>query len=358
MNLTIPKLTDDAVSRMPLEAGRAELLEEIMSTVAPDRPTDRPTLVPSPSRGRWLAPLAAAALVAGIAAASLWASGLLPDEDTSVATQPGEQAGNRAVLAAPGWEVTSTESGDDGYGEVSYEKAGARFSITWYPASSYESYVTDREHITDPPAPGKPVEVLGRPGQLWAYDAQDHTVIREVEDGFWIELRGSGMDEAGYRALLGQLTMVGEAGYEASLPEEFVTADERAAAIASMLKGITAASGAEGPDGLPVQVSPTEQDPYQLGADVAGAYACAWFEAFDNAVAHDQAGLADEAARVLGTSRDWPVLVEMNERGDYPEVIWELADQVAAGEVPEGYREGLGCQVSPPRAAGPTSPAR
>ena len=36
--MLIPKLTDDAVSRLPLESGRAELLEEIMSTVAPDRP--------------------------------------------------------------------------------------------------------------------------------------------------------------------------------------------------------------------------------------------------------------------------------------------------------------------------------
>ena len=44
----IPKLTDDAISRLPLESGRAELLEEIMSTVAPDRQDpdtlDDPTL--------------------------------------------------------------------------------------------------------------------------------------------------------------------------------------------------------------------------------------------------------------------------------------------------------------------------
>ena len=118
----IPKLTDDSVSLLPLESGRAELLEEIMSTVTPDRTLDEPTPVPSRNRGRWLAPVAAAAVVAGIVAGSLWASGLLPDEDTSVATQPGAQAGKRPVLDAPGWEVTSTESGDDGYGEVNYEK--------------------------------------------------------------------------------------------------------------------------------------------------------------------------------------------------------------------------------------------
>jgi hypothetical protein len=339
---TTVKLTDEAVSLLPLQAGRAELLEEIMSTSVLSSPAPETNRPPS-RRSRWLVPVAAAAAVAGIVAGSLWASGLLPDGNSSVATQPGAQPGHRAVLDAPGWEVASTESGDDGYGEVSYEKAGAQFTITWYPAESYESYVVDREHITDPPAPGEPVEVLGRPGQLWAYDAQDHTVIREVEDGFWIEFRGSGVDEAAYRALLDRLTMVGNAGYEASLPEEFVTSDERNAAIASMLDGISAASGAEGPNGVPVRVRSTEQDPYQLGADVAGAYTCAWLEAFGNATAHDQAGQAEEAARVLGTARDWPVLQEMNDRGEYPEVIWDYADQVAAGQVPEGYREGLGC---------------
>jgi hypothetical protein len=337
-----PKLTDDAVSMLPLQAGRAELLEEIMSTSVLQSEAPR-TQGPRRRGSRWLVPIAAAAAVAGIVAGSLWGSGLLPDGEPSAATRPGGQPGGLAVLEAPGWEVASTESGDDGYGEVSYEKAGARFTITWYPAASYESYVVDREHISDPPAPGETVQVLGRPGQLWAYDAQDHTVIREVEDGFWTEFRGSGMEEAAYRALLGQLTIVGGAGYEASLPEEFVTAEERDAAIASMLDGITAASGAEGPDGVPVRVRSTQQDPYQLGADVAGAYACAWLEAFDNAVAHDQARQANEAARVLGTARDWPVLDEMNDRGDYPEVIWDYADQVAAGKVPEGYREGLGC---------------
>ena len=46
---------------------------------------------------------------------------------------------------------------------------------------------------------------------------------------------------------------------------------------------------------------------------------------------------------MLGTARDWPVLNDMDARGDYPEVVWEYAAAVAAGEVAEGHREGLGC---------------
>jgi hypothetical protein len=344
----IPKLTDDAVSLLPLEAGRAELLEEIMSTVAPDRQTAEPT-PPTPSRRGWLVPLAAAAVVAGIAVSSLWWRGGPGDSGAESTTTHGAAAqaqlreqGFRAVLDAPGWTVSATEADDDGYGEVDYEKGRSSFQITWYPEDSYADYVKDREHIIDPPAPGVPIDVLGVPGRMWAYDATDHTVIREVENGHWMEFRGSGMDEVAYRALLGQLRLVGLADYEASLPDSYVTATERDDAAAAMLAGITRASGADWP-GQPVAVTSSEQDPYQLGAAVAGAYACAWLEDFEQATKAGDRARAGEAARVLGTSRDWPVLNQMNDRGDYPEVVWAYAHDVASGKIPEGYREGLGC---------------
>ena len=49
------------------------------------------------------------------------------------------------------------------------------------------------------------------------------------------------------------------------------------------------------------------------------------------------------AAQVLATSHDWPVLQQMDDRGDYPEVLWQLADQAAAGQLPDWYADGLGC---------------
>jgi hypothetical protein len=33
----------------------------------------------------------------------------------------------------------------------------------------------------------------------------------------------------------------------------------------------------------------------------------------------------------------------MDARGDYPEVLWGLADEVRAGQVPDWYADGLGC---------------
>ncbi len=340
----IPKLTDDAISRLPLEAGRAELLEEIMSTVAPDRHNDtlaEPSGRPTSRRTRWVAPLAAAAVVAGLAGGTVWWQQHRPASDGSnhVAAPLGLPDGQAVVLDAPGWKVDSL-SGDG----LVFRKGEANLEITSYAAKDYASYVEDREHIVDPAAPGEPIQVLGRPAQMWAYSADDHTAIREVQDGHWMEFRAQGLDQAGYLALLGQLRLTSEAEFNASLPDGYVTKGERPAAAEKILRDIEDVSGADFPSGTSFQLRDGDsKDRYQFGAEVVAQYTCAWLESFDDAKTHEQSGRAAEAVRVLGTARDWPILQEMNPKGDYPEVVWDYADQVAAGQVPEGYREGLGC---------------
>jgi hypothetical protein len=334
------KLTDHAVSSLPLESGRAELLEEIMSTVATDRQTTEPTEPPTRRRG-WLIPAAAAAVVAGIAVSSLWWQHLGRDDEEGghAASSLGLPQGQGIVLDAPGWKVDSL--GEDG---VQFRKGEANLEVTSYDADSYESYVVDREHVVDPPAPGQPVEVLNRAAQMWAYSKNDHTVIREVEDGHWLEVRGQGMDRAEYLALLDQLRLTSTEEFNASLPEGYVTEDERSEVGQQIIGDIEAVSGAGFPDGTTLQLDEGDsQDRYQFGVEVVGAYACAWLESYDNAEAHDQPALAAEALRVLGTSRAWPILKEMDKTGDYPDVLWQIADEARAGQLQPWYREGLGC---------------
>jgi hypothetical protein len=310
-----------------------------MSTVAPDTLAEPATASRRPSR--WVAPLAAAAVVAGLAGGTVWWQHQRPVQDgaekpASTLDLPADRG---IVLDASGWTVDSS-SGDG----MVWRHGDANLEITSYPAASYDSYVTDREHIVDPPAPGAPMEVLGRNAQMWAYSADDHTAIREVEDGHWLEFRASGLDRDGFVALLGELRVAAEGEFDASLPDDFVTVSEREGAAADLLAEIRSVSGAGFPAGSSLRLGEGEaKDGYQFGAEVAGQYACAWLEAFENAKSHGQAARAHEAADVLGTSRQWPVLIRMDGRGDYPEVLWEFADQVAAGQVPEGYREGLGC---------------
>ncbi len=351
----IPKLTDEAVSSLPLGSGRAELLEEIMTTVAPDRQNAEPTpLHGGHGRARWLVPLAVAAAVAAVASSPLWWGGGQDGSDGSPDTfqaapdSPG--TGYRAVVTAPGWRAEYVSEDDKYGGEVQYTNGGQNLAISWYPEKTYQDYLTDREHIPypDPPAPGDAVEVLGVAGQLWAYSATDHTVMREPDLGHWMEFRGDGMDRAAFEELLTHLKLVSLEEFESALPSSFVTAGDRPAAVKKILDEIEAVTGVTVPAGTTLDTKSDESDPYQLGADIAGQYACAWITEYADAKTSGDQARADEAARVMGTSRQWPVLQEMNAEGGYSDVVWDYADDMAAGKVPEGYAEGIGCMSGTP----------
>ena len=200
----------------------------------------------------------------------------------------------------------------------------------------------DRRHISQPAADGQPLTILGVPAQMWAYTARDHASIREVVDGQWMELRGAGMDEAAYRDLLGQLRAVDRAGFEASLPSRFITDSERPEAVAQVLDGIQQYVDPVVPAGSPA-ITSDQPDPDQLGAAVAGAVACDWLDEYAAATAAGDLPRALEAVDALSTARKWPVLKELAETGGYSSVVWDYADQVEAGQVPEGYEAGLGC---------------
>lgn len=349
------KLTDDAVAGLPLSHGRAELLEEIMRTpVIEDLPVRREN---PRRRSRWVVPVAAAALVALVAVGSAWwASDTGAPTDTGapndtrgggsdlIASQPVAADGDQVVLDAPGWVVTSAYA-DDTSGEMTYEKGDQSLDIMWGAADSYQGYVEDRRHIVRPAAGGAPITVLGAAAQMWPYSADDHTAIREVENDQWLELRGSGMPEVAYLALLDQLRLTDLAGFEATLPESFVVEGERSTETDRVLDGIAEFADPLLPETVDrSSITSDQNDSYQFGAEIAGGVACVWLdELVDARQAGDQAR-AQTAAGVLASSHDWPVLHEMNEAGDYPEVLWGIAEDAADGQVPEWYADGLGCE--------------
>jgi hypothetical protein len=108
-----------------------------------------------------------------------------------------------------------------------------------------------------------------------------------------------------------------------------------------------------GPHGGYTVEAPTGvHERYHLGARVAGGVACAWIERWIEARADGDAAAAGEAVEAMRTSRTWPILREMDAEGDYPEMVWELADAMRGvrsfpGATPrwveENYRSGLGC---------------
>lgn len=338
MNL---KLTDDAVADLPLLRGRAELLEEIMSTPVLD---DRPVRTDSPRRRTtWLVPVAAAVAVLAMVAGSAWLVSGLGLRGPEVAN--GGSGAYRAVLDAPGWTV-ETVYGDDSSGELTYVKDGQSFKIDWYPADEYDGYVEDRRHITETPVDGEPIEVLGLGALMWEYDdGANPTAIRDVENGHFLELRGKSMSTAAYLDLLGQVRLVDRATFEAAMPESFSDGTERQAAVDEIVDEIGRyVDPLIPPASSRASFGSAEDDPDLLAIDVARDVACEWFVDFDAARrAGDQARM-DAAADVLATTRDWPVLADMEPRGGYPDLIWDYADQVSAGRLPRDYGRVLACE--------------
>lgn len=329
------KITDAGVAGLPLHEGRAELLEEIMS-IAPLESVTAPSPTPPSRRRRLVSAIGAAAAVAAVLAGVVWLGSQGGDqtaEDVPVASAPG--AGEIAVLEVDGWVMTYSSIDEEHGGEVRYEKGDQGLDIHWRPAAQYDSYVADRRDVSAPEA----LEILGRPAQLFTYSANDHAAIREVVGDFMLEVRGAGMDKAGYLALLDQLVGIEPADLDSHLPASFVTAAERPGVIVTMLKPIPV------PDGFDKAIASEEVDRYQLGADVTGAVGCAWVKDFAAAKESGDAAAVRAAQSALATSRDWPILKEMVSEGEFPAVVWDIADQVARGEVPEGTEEGLGCDA-------------
>lgn len=198
------KITDEGIAGLPVAEGRAELLEEIMAlpTIETQTSRDRATkrhLIPA---------LAAAAAVAAIAGAVALPR-LLEDEPRGVeAPVMGAPAGGElAVLTAAGWEV-EWDDADPADGGVSYLKDDQQLEISWEAASSYDAKVADRDDVSARTS----VDVLGESAIMWTYSAQDHAVIRPAGATTFLEIRGSGMGEARFFDILGQLELVDDAG--------------------------------------------------------------------------------------------------------------------------------------------------
>jgi hypothetical protein len=334
------KLTDDAVAELPLHRGRAELLEEIMSTPVID---DRPVRTDPPRRRTtWLVPVAAAAAVLALVAASAWLVGGLGLRDAGVAG--GGSGAYRAVLDAPGWKV-DTVVGDDDSGELTYVKGPQSFEINWYPAEEYDGYVQDRNHITETPVAGEPVQVLGRDALMWFYGGDDNpTAIREVENGHFLELRGKSMSTAAYLALLDDVHLVDRDDFAAAMPSAYVDGTARQRAVDDVLDGISDYVDPLIPPGSTRgSFGSTEDDLDLLGIEVARDVACEWLRDWDEAHRVGDQARMERAVAVLETSRDWPALRDTTAVSDQPELIWEYADRVAAGRAPKDVGHTLSC---------------
>ncbi len=334
-----PPYTDDDVMALPLDRARQELLEEIMST--PTLHTDNTPAPPAdkPRRTRWLVIVASAAAAAVVVTGPVWWAQRGGSESTtgnvsSWAVRAAEDA-PRVLVDAPGWEITYVYGFGSPEGELTFSNGSQELDVHWRSAENYDRYFRDRAHVST----GTPVELLGKPSTMFTYGEGDYTTIRPVEGDSFLEVRGGVGDRSQYLAVLDQLVFTDVDTWLAAMPPEVVMPAERVETIQGMLEGVRT------PPGFDISTIPAEDlgDRYHFGARVTGTVACAWIERWHQATRAGDDAAANAAAAALQSSKQWPILLEMDRQGDYPEVLWEIADKVQAGRFPVAYKQGLGC---------------
>jgi hypothetical protein len=250
------------------------------------------------------------------------------------------------LVQADGWRVTRADEFDphNGFGpddgEMTFAAGTQYLDLHWKrPATAMDSDKHDMVADGYASIAGKRAWVGYYPGSLREYEAI------WTDGGRALNARGAFPTRASFLAVAETLHRVDVDTWLAAMPASVVKPDSREATIEQMLADVPQPSGF---DISELASSSSVVERYHLGAAAAGAVACAWLEQW----LHGTDTQRQEAAQAMATSRDWAILVEMRPQGDYPEVVWEIADAMngkPSRSAPSGpaleqwAKPGLGC---------------
>ena len=353
--------TDDAVASPSLAPVMADLREQIMETdivrSSPQADVSELTEVGTrrrPRRRYRLIGASAAAAVLGVVALVI---GVGDDSRSAYAAEvvAVAEASPRLLIGNEGWEVTRADEFNAEQGEMTFEQGSQSADLHWRPADTHVGFVEDRRASS---GLEEPVVIAGDEGVLFRYAGTDTFTALWLRGEHSLELRIDGTSEDEFRRVADTVEAVDVETWLDALPESVVRPADRSDAVTEMLAGLPI------PDSFDRAALDGAQasDRYQLGAQVAGAVACGWL---DQWVAADRTGDEvgkSEAAEALASSPTWPILLEMNDEGDYPEAVWEYSAAANGGRInlstgaefvgygPEtiadgGYVHGLGCDL-------------
>jgi hypothetical protein len=231
----------------------------------------------------------------------------------------------RILIDRPGWTIERADEFSARVGEVTFSDGQHRLDLHWRPASTHEDYVDDRAHSSDEP---RDVRVLGHAATLFQYSGTTDFTTLWRDGDHSLEARGNFPDREQYLEVLGSLREVGVNAWLSAMPASVVRPADREAVVAEMLEGIPLPPGldAGAVQDFVAANGGTVADRYQLGARVVQAVACSWFDRWAAALDAGDTATAEQAAAAMATSPSWPVLLEMDSEGDYPEFIWAQAE--------------------------------
>jgi hypothetical protein len=242
----------------------------------------------------------------------------------------------RLLIDEPGWKATTVYGFAEKTGTIAFTKGDLQLEMNWYPADEFKDRDLDRKGVSDPQA----VTVAGRSGSLFTYSANDWAIMLKPKDGTFVELRtGGNWKRADFDRTVAHIVQADVPTWLAALPPEIVTPDKADAAADRILAGVP----------LPPSFDKSKlatlgtNDPYQFGANVTSLVGCGWIEEWLRARQAGDTAAQKKAAQAMAGSHKWKILNDMNAAGDWPEVFWELSDQLADGREPLGYKDAIGC---------------
>lgn len=303
-------------------------------------------------RRRWTRDLAAVGVAGALAVTgAVLAPRLLPSQTSFEPAMsfaydgvPRSAAAYRLVLDAPGWTVPGFDGSvtdDEHLGGVLYEpgaesersSGSPRVDITWGDKSTYQearrfggSFNTGDDGVTE-----LPIEVLGQEATYWSYvggkDVGDRDIATDepvltrdafrvllpLTDGHYQSITGTGMTKAEFEELLTQLRWADQTAFDDALPERYLTAQERPAAIEQLLTGVP----------LPQRydedrLTSLQPDRYHLALDLARGAACVWRDEWRAAGESGDQERVAHAEDVLHHAGGWPMdqVLDGNDTGD------------------------------------------
>lgn len=346
-------IRDADLAAFDFERAEAELIEEIIAS--PATPTDaEPT--PEPDRRshrvltRW--PTLSVAAIALAFIVSFVTLGLFRNDDQPVFAASAirvAEANPRLLMTAPGWSVTRADEFTADQGEMTFSNGSDAVDLFWRPAGQYQSYLRDRGNDSSDQTQ---IAFLGRPATMFTYTdtapgkGPSFDTIVSPGGRTFVEIQADELgSEDAYRQLLDSFERTDVNTWLAAMPPSVVQPSDRAATVDEMLKGIPLPPGF---DVAALKPGATVSDRYQLGAKVAGSVACEWLDRWTEGLAKGDHAEVQQAKDALATSRDWPILQEMDKQGGYPQVIWDFAkdrlgNSGAGRNTTHNYNSSLGC---------------
>jgi len=277
------------------------------------------------------------------------------------------EASPLVLLDAPGWRVEYADEQSRQEGELQFRRgptpppqdmkisadalhgpvpANTRLATLQWSPGGIRSWVKDRAASA---AMTTTAPVLGTIARVYQYEGgtpshRDITALFRY-DGRVLEFRAGAADIEAFKVLLARLKRVDTDTWLAAMPASVIKTVDRDNTIRQMLHGVPVPPGFDPND---IKGARLTKDRYQLGAAVAGTVACQWFRHWSDARETNDRAKEREAVTAMATAKDWPLLNEMEKKGDYPDVLYEFAAAMPKGDwygrpLTGDVDSGLGC---------------